>query len=210
MFWFENYGKLNNFKWLHYGKSCFCSWENSLFRLGHGFNSYMLDCQCTPQRGSQETNRRWDLGPGEVRQTCKWAECGTSMYTYCIHSDLQTCDFLETHWLVVSTPLKNMSSKLGWLFPIYGRIKVMFQSPPTSSQHTRGGLVIKYLENAITVHRGWSPATGATPPRKVHSREPRSETCNWTWKLEEFPGARIFRVIFGVKALETSDFYGYQ
>ena len=34
-------------------------------------------------------------------------------------------------WLVVSTPLKNMS-QLGWLFPIYGKIKFMFQSPPTS------------------------------------------------------------------------------
>ena len=30
---------------------------------------------------------------------------------------------LTTHiWLVVSTPLKNMS-QLGWLFPIYGKIK---------------------------------------------------------------------------------------
>ena len=26
------------------------------------------------------------------------------------------------YWLVVSTPLKNMS-QLGWLFPIYGKIK---------------------------------------------------------------------------------------
>ena len=34
-------------------------------------------------------------------------------------------------WLVVSTPLKNIS-QLGWLFQIYGKIKVMFQSPPTS------------------------------------------------------------------------------
>ena len=29
-------------------------------------------------------------------------------------------------------PLENIS-QLGWLFPIYGKIKVMFQSPPTSS-----------------------------------------------------------------------------
>ena len=34
-------------------------------------------------------------------------------------------------WLVFSTPLKNIS-QLGWLFPVYGKIKVMFQSPPTS------------------------------------------------------------------------------
>ena len=32
-------------------------------------------------------------------------------------------------WLVVSTPLKNMSSSIGMMkFPIYGKIKVMFQS----------------------------------------------------------------------------------
>ena len=33
-------------------------------------------------------------------------------------------------WLVVSIPLNNIS-QLGWLFPIYGKIKVIFQSPPT-------------------------------------------------------------------------------
>ena len=30
-------------------------------------------------------------------------------------------------WLVVSIPLNNIS-QLGWLFPIYGKIKVMFQT----------------------------------------------------------------------------------
>ena len=30
-------------------------------------------------------------------------------------------------WLVVSTPLKNIR-QLGWLFPIYGNVKVMFQT----------------------------------------------------------------------------------
>ena len=30
-------------------------------------------------------------------------------------------------WLVVSTPLNNIS-QLGWLFPIYGKIKFMFQT----------------------------------------------------------------------------------
>ena len=34
-------------------------------------------------------------------------------------------------WLVVSTPLKNIS-QLGWLFQKYGKIIVMFQTPPTS------------------------------------------------------------------------------
>ena len=35
-----------------------------------------------------------------------------------------------TNWLVVSTPLKNFS-QLGWLFPIYGKIK-KGSKPPTS------------------------------------------------------------------------------
>ena len=30
-------------------------------------------------------------------------------------------------WLVLSTPLKNIS-QLGWLFPIYGKIQFMFQT----------------------------------------------------------------------------------
>ena len=32
-----------------------------------------------------------------------------------------------TDWLVVSTPLKNIS-QLGWFFPIYGQMKLMFQT----------------------------------------------------------------------------------
>ena len=40
-------------------------------------------------------------------------------------------------WLVVSTPLTNMS-QLGWLFPIYGKITAMFQTTnqiPTPRYH---------------------------------------------------------------------------
>jgi hypothetical protein len=33
----------------------------------------------------------------------------------------------EYFWLVVSTPLKN-SSQLGLLFPVYGKIKILFQT----------------------------------------------------------------------------------
>ena len=35
--------------------------------------------------------------------------------------------FTKYDWLVVWTPLKNIS-QLGWLFPIYGKIKLMFNS----------------------------------------------------------------------------------
>ena len=36
------------------------------------------------------------------------------------------CEFI--YWLVVSTPLKKYESQLGWLFPIHGKIKKMFQT----------------------------------------------------------------------------------
>ena len=44
--------------------------------------------------------------------------------SWCIHQKFQ-----EQFWLVVSTPLKNIS-QLGWLFPIYWKIP-NFSKPPT-------------------------------------------------------------------------------
>ena len=38
-------------------------------------------------------------------------------------------------WLVFSTPLKNIG-QLGWLFPIYGKIKAMFQTTTHQCQST--------------------------------------------------------------------------
>ena len=44
------------------------------------------------------------------------------------HTDVvQQLQHLEQIWLVVWTPLKNIS-QLGWLFQIYGKIKLMFQT----------------------------------------------------------------------------------
>ena len=49
------------------------------------------------------------------------------------------------HFLVggIPTPLKNISH-LGWLFLIYGTMKVMFQSPPTSLLITMNPLFIHH------------------------------------------------------------------
>ena len=44
------------------------------------------------------------------------------MYTYRIG---QCCYYTDINWLVVSTPLKNIS-QLGSLFPMYGKIKMFF------------------------------------------------------------------------------------
>ena len=51
-------------------------------------------------------------------------------------------------WLVVSTPLKKYESQMGWLFPKYGKIKFMFQSPPTSFWPSLN--TIKHHENTIS------------------------------------------------------------
>ena len=44
------------------------------------------------------------------------------------------------YWLVVWTPLKNIS-QLGWLFPIYGKIKLMFQ---TTNQYKGSPWILRY------------------------------------------------------------------
>ena len=49
------------------------------------------------------------------------------------------------HWLVVSIPLKNIS-QLGWWNSLYGKIKAMFQSPPTR-------LVI--IEHRLSIDYPW-------------------------------------------------------
>ena len=52
---------------------------------------------------------------------------------YSIYFRMTIYTYTYIHWLVVDkTPLKNMTSSIGMMkFPIYGKIQVMFQSPPT-------------------------------------------------------------------------------
>ena len=87
---------------------------------------------------------------------CKWLKLGISMLIYTwlrllkvadlpavrstivrltanlrmwICHELNHCTSSNKYWLVVSTPLKNMSSSVGIMnFPIYGKIKAMFQT----------------------------------------------------------------------------------
>ena len=75
---------------------------------------------------------------GMILQGCGKASCCLQMLGFTV-TTTRHHDFLcqpNLLWLVVSTPLKNMSH-LGWSFPIYiyiyiGKIQVMFQSPPIS------------------------------------------------------------------------------
>ena len=55
--------------------------------------------------------------------------------------------YLYIYWLVVSTPLKKYESQLGWLFQIYGKIKVIFQSPPISDDYD-----FEYCSHSINTH----------------------------------------------------------
>ena len=75
-------------------------------------------------RGGKKRRTRWhktDLDRWGIRNPFR---CGfpynpfpnTNIYIY------TTYIYVYIYWLVVSTPLKNIS-QLGWLFPIYGKIK---------------------------------------------------------------------------------------
>ena len=58
---------------------------------------------------------------------------------YNIYIDMSICVYIYRYLLVGGfSPSEKYESRLGWLFPIFGKIKVMFQSPPTSSSWTSG------------------------------------------------------------------------
>ena len=62
--------------------------------------------------------------------------------------------YANLDWLVVSTPLKNIS-QLGWLFPKYGTIKAMFQTTNQWMFPTRQNEKAKWLASARTSQ--WDP-----------------------------------------------------
>ena len=62
--------------------------------------------------------------------------------------------YANLDWLVVSTPLKNIS-QLGWLFPKYGTIKTMFQTTNQWMFPTRRNEKAKWLASARTSQ--WDP-----------------------------------------------------
>ena len=83
----------------------------------------LQQCQCSYHHASPSTHTT--AGPVNI-------SCATPTLNH-----LRNAGWLDEFiWLVVWTPLKNIS-QLGWLFQIYGTVKVMFQSPPTSSVSVR-------------------------------------------------------------------------
>ena len=68
------------------------------------------------------------------------------------------------NWLVVWTPLKHIS-QLGWLFPIYGKIKVMFQ--------TTNRKIKKHLKRGCQQHPPDSPSQGRVAALRYHCTDSR-------------------------------------
>ena len=56
--------------------------------------------------------------------------------------------YVSHYWLVVWTPLKNIS-QLGWLFPIYGKIKNVPKHQPDTHYVP---LIFHYIEPSVYVH----------------------------------------------------------
>ena len=88
------------------------------------------------------------------------------------------------YWLVVSTPLKNIS-QLGLSFPIYGKIKIMFQ---TTNQ---------YIYIYTYIHIGSShfsePPLSFAKTRCLPDTTPPSDAWNSARKSERFSGGKVFR-----------------
>ena len=111
---------------IHFGS--FFSWLCSILILIGG--SYTRPCLCAPYALSTFIPAPCGVHISRIkdyRNMCD--ECGVviplPLATVQNHQPLQVVGICI--WLAVSTPLKNIS-QLGWLFPIYGKIKFIFQT----------------------------------------------------------------------------------
>ena len=93
----------------------------------------------------------------------------------------------------ITTSLKNMKVSLGWIFPIHGKINVMFRSPPTrlqylnsvkpqhtstiNSQHTLN------TSTSTSLHRSESPPHRARAPLgwRIRWQAPASARAYKLW-----------------------------
>ena len=92
--------------------------------------------------------------------------------------------FTDTHWLVVWTPVKNMSSSVGiTIFPIYGQIKFMFQ---TTNQLCN--------RQIIKLNAPWFPAMDSDGDRASHVPD-RSERSGRGRSLPWYSGASSWTIM---------------
>ena len=96
---------------------------------------------------------------------------GISVYYMCQSLMLAICmnaHHINHNWLVVSTPLKNLS-QLGWLFPIYG--KESCSKPPTRDQsYFSGKLLHLYPVPAPKGPKGSGTSSGSKGTEYGNSR----------------------------------------
>ena len=96
-----------------------------------------------------------------------------------------TCKINVKQSSTENSPLKNIS-QLGWLFPIYGKIKVMFQ---TTNQI--GNMRMERKQHKLRSYfshvtfTGWGPRKLYSPTWNKARRLPGRETCMQCW---EHPG----------------------
>ena len=67
----------------------------------------------------------------------KWISNGWYKDVHKGHASINCLVPMNIYWLVVWTPLKNIS-QLGWLFPIYGKIKNVPNHQPVYCAHANG------------------------------------------------------------------------
>ena len=108
----------------------------------------------------------------------------------------------------IPTPLKNMSSSVGMMkFPKKGKIKAMFQSPPTSSRLNFYSFFL-----GITIEVLWpSPYRSPDVPERVNPGENSPLSDFWkkmAWKVSGWP-SRIFVMPFPVFSNINQSIYIY-
>ena len=84
---------------------------------------------------SSHNGNSWDVHPRAISALFPgshklWSELGETNNNALRHPWLSWDWIFNWVWLVVWTPLENIS-QLGWLFPIYGKIQKMATKPPT-------------------------------------------------------------------------------
>ena len=95
-----------------------------LIPMFSGRNSIKILTWRFPKMGVPLNHPFWPHGTPEQKTSVTWGSwpwLGKSEWLLLINPETYSI------WLVVWTPLKNIS-QFGWLFPIYGKIKLMFQT----------------------------------------------------------------------------------
>ena len=119
-----------------------------------------------------------------------WDTSIDGVFTFRCHQNWQGGKKKKLYWLVVSTPLKNIS-QLGWLFPIYGKIKHVPNHQPVQMEICSWENIIE-LNGEFSMFDDWR----INPPEK--------EWFNIGWIHHDIPRVGFGSyVLFGVLCMKT-------